>query len=385
MYYTPDIYNPEEGFDLIIAAANKFNTDRFLYAMKYKDWDENKLKLMTEEVAFYKQKLETEFGRLVKFAEVFNKEFATMNNKCYSSALMLLRKLKSGLGETKKLFLKFCPRAHRESVYHAIGNNPVSAFNYSNLTASAYQLDLFEFEGYPPQVESLYHEMEQFFLILIRSMQLCKQVLEDEKRIKSDNKYCKKLYDNFKESVTSEFRDILAVIDRNSEYLLPDGNPAIASRIKYESDETWAGEGFHSFTRTVVKLFAVWQMLNEVKGSDLSRTEILLFGNDEQKVHKLRHIIQHFDELIPDSYHRQHLPAKYVQMFLRLVGIPKGREKAAVEYFNETYLASPDHKYYTVTYSSVNACKRDVMEDLDGLYEEFENDIKTRFEVLSYA
>ena len=140
MYYTPDIYNPEEGFDLIIAAANKFNTDRFLYAMKYKDWDEDKLKLMTEEVAFYKQKLETEFGRLVKFAEVFNKEFATMNNKCYSSALMLLRKLKSGLGETKKLFLKFCPRAHRESVYHAIGNNPVSAFNYSNLTASAYQL-----------------------------------------------------------------------------------------------------------------------------------------------------------------------------------------------------------------------------------------------------
>lgn len=381
MYYSSAICNPEEGIDQIIEAASRFNADRFLYAIKYKDWDEKKLKLKAEEVAFYRKKFETELDKLVEFAKVFNKEFATVNNKCYSSALVLLRKLKSGISETKKLFLDFCPRARRESIYHAIGNNPVSAFNYSNLSANAYQLDLFEFEGYPDCVNELYNEMEKFFMVLIRSIQLCKQVLDDEKQIRSDNKYCKLLYDKFKENVLGVITDLFMMFQRDSECLTEEYNPAIASRNHYENDAAWAPVGYHNYTKTEVKQLIIKQMLDEKEGNDLTRAEILLFGNDVQKVHKYRHIIRHFDELIPDSYHRQHLPAKYVQMFLRFVGISKGREKAAVGYFNEIYLSSARHKFYTIAYQSVNACKQEVMEDLDGSYEEFESDLRNRFGV----
>ena len=379
MYYSSAICNPEEGIDQIIEAASRFNADRFLYAIKYKDWDEKKLKLKAEEVAFYRKKFETELDKLVEFAKVFNKEFATVNNKCYSSALVLLRKLKSGISETKKLFLDFCPRARRESIYHAIGNNPVSAFNYSKLSANAYQLDLFEFEGYPDCVNELYNEMEKFFTVLIRSIQLCKQVLDDEKQIRSDNKYCKLLYDKFKENVLGVITDLFMVFQRDSECLTEEYNPAIASRNHYENDEAWAPVGYHNYTKTEVKQLIIKQMLDEKEGNDLTRAEILLFGNDVQKVHKYRHIIRHFDELIPGSYHRQHLPAKYVQMFLRFVGISKGREKAAVGYFNEIYLSSAGHKFHTIAYQSVNACKQEVMEDLDGSYEEFESDLRNRF------
>lgn len=379
MYFTPTIDNPEKGFDQIIEAASRFNADRFLYAIKYKDWDEKKLKLKAEEVAFYRKKFETELDKLAEFAKVFNKEFATVNNQCYSSALMLLRKLKSGISETKKLFLDFCPRARRESIYHAIGNNPVSAFNYSNISASTYQLDLFEFEGYPDCVNELYNEMEKFFMVLIRSIQLCKQVLEDEKAIRGDNKYCKMLFDEFKENVMGVINGVFMALQRDAECLTEECNPAIASRNLYENDEAWAPVGYHNYTKAEVTQLIVKQMLDEKEGNDLTRAEIMLFGNDVQKVHQYRHIIRHFDELIPDSYHRQHLPAKYVQMFLRFVGIHKGFEKAAVEYFNEIYLSSAGHKFYTIAYQSVNACRQDVKEDLDGSYEEFENDIRNRF------
>ena len=379
MYYTSSISDPEHVIEQIIEAASKFNADRFLYAMRFKDWDEQKLKLKTEEVAFYRGKLEAEFERLVEFAKVFNKEFVTENNKCYSSALLLLRKLKSGISETKRLFMGFCPKAHRESIYHAIGNNPVSAFDYSNLSANAYQLDLFQFEGYPDCVNQLYNEMEQFFMVLIRSIQLCKQVLDDEKKIRNDNKYCKALFDEFKENLTGVLSNFFMLFQRDSEYLTEEANPAIASRNHYENDEAWASVGYHNYTKKEVQHLIVKQVLDEEEGSDLSRVEILLFGNDVQKVHKYRQIIRHFDELIPDSYHRQHLPAKYVQMFLRYVGIAKGHEKAAVEYFNQTYLSTEGHKFYTIAYQSVNACKQDVKEDLDGSYEEFENDVKNRF------
>ena len=87
MYYTANIYDPVGGLDSILMAASKFNADRFLYALEYKNWDERKLELMSNEVATYRRKLESEYDRLVEFSKVFNKEFATMNNTCFSSAL----------------------------------------------------------------------------------------------------------------------------------------------------------------------------------------------------------------------------------------------------------------------------------------------------------
>lgn len=380
MYYnTSTLSDPENGIEEIIQAASKFNIDRFIYAIKYKDWDEKKLKLKAEEVAFYRGKLEAEFDRLVEFAKVFNKEFATMDNKRYSSALTLLRKLKSGIRETKKLFLEFCPRARRESIHHAIGNKPVSAFIYSNISANDYQLDLFKFEGYPDCVNELYNEMEKFFIVLIRSIHLCQQVLDEEKEIRSDNKYCKLLFDKFKENVLGEYANVFILFKRDSEYLTEEYNPAIASRNHYENDEAWAPVGYHNYTKKEVEHLIIKQILDEKAGSDLTGMERLLFGTDEQKVHKLRHIIKHFDELIPDSYHRQNLPGKYIQMFFQYVGIPKGHEKDAVKYFNETYLSSASHKFLTISYQSVNAYKNEVKEDLDGSYEEFANDVRNRF------
>ena len=155
MYFTPKIYDPVEGLDIILVAASKFNAERFLYALEYKNWDEKKLELMGNEVATYRRKLEDEFNRLVEFAKVFNKEFTTMNNKCFSSALVMLGKLRSGISETKKLFMKFCPRAHQETISQVIRNKPMSAYNYAYISADVYQLPLYKFEEYPSCVSGL--------------------------------------------------------------------------------------------------------------------------------------------------------------------------------------------------------------------------------------
>lgn len=379
MYYTAKIYDPAIGLDQIFAAASKFNAERFLYALEYKNWNEEKLELMGNEVATYRRKLENEYNRLVEFAEVFNKEFATMNNKCFSSALTMLRKLRSGISETKKLFMKFCPRARQETITQTILNNPVSAYNYAYISADVYQLPLFEFEGYPSCVSGLYNEMEKFFLLLMRCIQLCKQVLNEERKIKSDNKYCKYLFDEFKHTILREIADIIMMIPRDSDYLSEEKNPAIASRNHYDNDEAWAPVGFHNYSKTEVKQLIIKQVLDEEEGSDLSRTEKILFGNDEAKVHKYRHIIKHFDELIPDTYRRKNIPAKYIQMFFMFVGIPFKLESKAVDYFNEIYLSSANHKFTTVSYQAVNGYKKEVLEDKDGAFKAFSNIIRKRF------
>jgi hypothetical protein len=169
------------------------------------------------------------------------------------------------------------------------------------------------------------------------------------------------------------------MIPRNSEYLSEKNNPAIASRNKYENDEAWAPVGFHNYSKTEVKHLVIKQILDEEEGSDLTKTEKLLFGNDEAKVHKYRYIIRHFDELIPENYRRKNLPAKYIQMFFQFVGIPYKLESDAVDYFNEIYLSSSDHKFTTVSYQAVNSYKKEVLEDKDKAYKAFTNSIKEHF------
>lgn len=379
MYYTANIYDPEKGLEQILMATSKFNAERFLYAMEYKNWDERTMERMGKEVAAYRTKLEEEYDRLVEFAKIFNKEFATMNNKCYSSALIILRKLRSGISETKRIFTKFCPRANKHEFRLTIAHKPASAYEYAYISADDYQLPLFQFEGYPSCVSGLFNEMQKFFLVLIRCVQLCKQVLNDEKKIRSDNKYCKYLFDEFKNKVLREIADIIMMIPRSSEGLSEEKNPAIASRCRYENDEAWAPVGFHNYSRTEVKQLIIKQVLDEEEGSDLTKMEKLLFGNDEQKVHKYRHIIKHFDEMIPEDYHRKNLPAKYIQMFFQFVGIPFKLESDAVDYFNEMYLSSSEHRFTIVSYQAVNGYKKKVLADKDGAYKAFVNELKRRF------
>lgn len=379
MYFSTKINEPEKGFDQIIAAASKFDADHYLYGLQYKNWNESKIELLSAEVSTYRSKLEAEYNRLVDFSKVFNKEFATMDNKCYSSALTMLRKLRSGISETKKLFMRFCPKVTRVQIIQNVVNKPKSAYDYSCIGSDAYQLTLFDFEGYPTCVNGLFNEMEKFFLLLIRCLQLCQQVLEDEKKIRCDNKYCKLLLENFKEKVLSEIEDITCILVRDSEYYTEECNPAIASRNRYDSDEAWAPIGFHNYSRKDVKMLVIKQTLDEEKGSDLTRTERNLFGTDETKVHKYRHIIKHFDKLIPESYHRKHLPAKYILMFFHYIGIQDGKISDAVNYFNEVYNSSPTHHFETVTYQAVIGYKMEVLQDKDGAYKAFAESLKQQF------
>ena len=376
--YTPEICNPEEGFNTILSAASKFDADRFLYAIEYKNWDERKMELLAREVITYRERLEDEYNNLEEFAKIFNKEFATLNNQCYSSAIVLLHKIRSGISETKRLFMRFCPKASRRKTIHTMIDQPKSAYEYSRISSDSYDLSLFEFEEYPPCVSSLFDEMQKFFFVLVRCMQLCNQVLKEEKKIKGDNKYCKYLFDQFKQKVMRCIYDLYKGFSRNSKDLTEE-NRAIASRNMYDNDEAWASVGFHNFTETEVKWLVIKQVFDEEEGSDLTRQERLLFGDDEKRVHRIRQIIQHFDELMPDNCKSKKFPARYIQMFFQHIGLPEKSEKEAVKYFFEVYTSSSTHKYEEVTYEAVNGWKQTVLKDKEGSYKAFAEDLKKRF------
>lgn len=379
MYYTTEIYDPKAGFDVIAIAVAKFNPERFLYALEYKNCDETEMELMARHVAEYRAKLETEYTRLLKFSKTFNKEFVTANNKYFDIALALLRKMKAGMSQTKKIFMKFCPRARRESIRHAIGNIPVSAYEYSYISANTYPLPLFQFDTYPPCVSGLYNEIERFFILFAQCIGLCKRVLAEEKEIRKNKKYCFYLFQEFKRKVLHEIAGMISIFNKDSKELSEEANSAIASRNKYDNDEAWSPFGFHKYPKQEVKFLVIRQVIDEESETGLSKKEILLFGNEKDKVKRIRDIIYNFDDLVPNNYSGSKLPAKMVKMFLQYVGIGKGLEKDAVEYFFETYIENPLHSYERVTYQAVNGCKAEIENDRNGEYKSFVESLQTRF------
>lgn len=373
MFFTSKIINPNEGLDVILDAVIKFNADRFLYALKYKNWDEGYIERMSKETSLYKSRLEQEYIKLKEFSKNFNKEFTTVNNACFDSALILLRKIRSGISETKRIYEKYCPRARQEKAYSYLSdiNRPVSAYRYSYISTDTYQLSLFQFEGYPPCIRGLYNEMEKFFQLLIQSIRLCKSVLLDEQKIKKDSKYCKYLYDKFKEKFLKEIRCILKQLPSAQEALTAMDNPAIASRNSYDNDEAWAPVGFHQFNINDVKLLVAKQELDEQAMSNMTSLERRLFGNDQDKAFRCRYVIQHFDECLPEDYSKKKLDAKAIQMLFQYFGIQHGCVKDAVRYFESIYTNIYGHKYEMVKYAAISAYKDRVKKDEKGEYKTF--------------
>lgn len=356
MGYSPRIYDPETGLKSISDAINKFDCEHFLYALKYKNFDEKKLEAMSKEVADYRLKLEREHVKLVEFAESFNKKFVTDNNQCFDIALILIRRLKSGISEVKRIYMDFCPRFNqRHYPFKIESNKTYSAFEYSFFSQKEFQLTLFELKDYPPCVQGLYNELSKFFFNLNLSLSLCFKVLKDEERIRKDKNYCNYLFEDFKNKMLQEFYGIISLISVNHEDFSPKNNPAIASRVKYSSTKAWAPYGFHNFTVTDVQKLIIKELLEEECEGKFTKEEIILFGNDHERILSMRNIIHHFDELLPDDYHRKNLPGVYIAMFMKWCGIYK--ETPFVNYFNETYNSFPNRKYKVITVSAVNAAK----------------------------
>ncbi len=121
-----------------------------------------------------------------------------------------------------------------------------------------------------------------------------------------------------------------------------------------------------------VEPLIVKQVIESSKGTGITPTEVALFGENEDRVHRCRNIILHFDDLIPAKYRRTKMPARYVQMFFQLVDILYKLEAEAVKYFNEIYLSAEGHRFQTVSYQAVNACKKEVLADKDGAFKAFQ-------------
>jgi len=336
-FYTTQIQSPEGIIDEIIDSASHFNKDILAYALRTSNIDENKINTLTNDIIIRKANLEKEFYRLQDYSKNYNNKFLVDDNKCFSTALRLLRRLRSGIKCTKDIFVSFCPIKHdkirRLELYR---KNRPSAFAKSTLAYNTpYSRDLFYFESFPPCVRRIFEEMTSFFDVLINSMRLCKDVLDEEKWIRADSARCHELYEKAKNELLKECKNIIKIV--NDEFIanMSKSNSLFLKRNKYAREEWFAQDTFHNGLKCDLHDFVLVEAYLNEKNMGLTNYEQSVWGTDVEKVYKIRYIISHFDEMTKATK-KKTLNSKDIYLFAKRCKV-KDDLQSFVVYFNSIY------------------------------------------------
>lgn len=200
MLYSTIVQRDNSGMNQIIAAAEAFSQSGFMESLQLCNFDRHKVEQVTDMVRMYQVRLNIESRELVYFSENFIQQYATDNNKCFEMAINLMRNLKTTITGTMRIFRKFCPVVRRKLWEPRI---KVSALERNRLVYG-FQYELFGLEEYPEYVQTLFHELNTFFSHLITSLQVCKDMIRKEEKVRHDPELLKQIYESSCEEALTE-------------------------------------------------------------------------------------------------------------------------------------------------------------------------------------
>ncbi len=359
MVYTTSLDKTFETIEILINDADAFEKKNVLGALlasnnRFSVEDVNIIIIGVKENIY---KLKKETVALQSFANEFLYQYATNYNKCYETAESLFNRMRSSIAGTKKLYRRFCTTDRRRAPIKDGVRISLSAFTYSNLSSKKPICRLIEFDCYDDCVNVLCDALEEFFRWLLVALKLCRNVIEQEAKIRKDYDGVKQIYENCRDGEIQNINKI--VFDALSKTIITDDELTIR-KANAKSLQEFICDGYHTVDKKTFNTHCLLVTVKEGRRNGLTELESILWSNNHSMVAFVRSAIAHFDELNPEGYADKKtgkikLIAKHVAMFMQWCHITgSGKEKQFVEeYFNKEYQG----KYQCIKSSSVNAAK----------------------------
>ena len=358
MLYSTIVDKNEEGLQMVIDAAEKFEQGRYLNAILDCHLKKNEILMMTEFVREYKAKLSREHLALAKFALTFNSEYATKNNLCFNTAERLFNKIRSTISSSKKIYKKFC-RTIRKRLPASVPQRP-SVFKRSELANDYRSGQMFGIETYDDCVQKLYAQLEDFFLELVKCLALCRMIIMEETNIRNTPERCTQIYKDCYEKMLNNSRIMVRTFKENR---MTPASEMETRKKKAGSLREFICSNFHKYGPDQFQMHVVASELN--KSDDMTDEEKILFGTDNKEfAEKARLVIKHFDELELNAHkgkHKDKHSAYCVASFMLWCGIGATNDNKVrlfvEDYFNKTYKG----EYPEVKTNAVNGAKNTIL------------------------
>lgn len=281
---TCGVYNAEEGV----------NNERIVAGIQYGRAKKEDILALTLNLRNSRGILERELFRLAEFAQVFNKLYATKNNKWFSSAEIMLKKIQSHYLRWRDVLKLTSPRKNRKKRRHNV-EHPIYETSLLNKN-QPFVGDMFGIASFGSLVADLKAELEKFLSDMVKGIKLCQTMLNEEEKIKERPEWIKEIYEDCYNMTVAKNRDtidwLVSIGRANTD------NELYKLMLKYKNKDKFIQEQFHEHTDVKFNDYVFADIVMTLMNNNINSTEQTLWGHDYDKIRLVRFAIAHFDQLI---------------------------------------------------------------------------------------
>ena len=250
----------------VIDSIRDLGEDRFIASILIRNCSPIDIDIRLAEVRRCLSLVHRESLSLAKLELTYNKDFAVLDNKRFSTAEMLFNRLRSSMAYIRKTIRKTCKRSNKNPFNP---NFHPSIFERSVLTKGCCARDLYGITSFEDNVQALYYEQQALFANVILSLSICYRVLKEEKEIKGDPDRCvERLLDQCQRLI-EDMKDIL-----DFSYDIPE--PDIKIMIDNMGIREFAGKNFHETPLKDLAMYVAGNVLFTDSAFDVTACESLI-------------------------------------------------------------------------------------------------------------
>ena len=390
MRTSPHIGNSHlEQMNLILKFILTFDVFNLLYAINGKHLDEDEIISLTNDIREYLVKLKRQKQYLFNFCKTFPKEFASEDNKLVDSSVKISWRMRSGTAGVKKVFKRFC-KVSRKQLPAGVPEH--QAHEVSLISTKNYCLDLFGLSSYPECVKDLFLVMYEFYVDMNECLEEGLRTIKEVEVTRGDAQKCLELLIEACEKSRKNQRvlieammtdpDMRVAVQKNKTISGDDENSVLKEFKKNtDSKELFAQKYYKNCSPKDIDKITIYKVTNESDAEDpyLSFAKIV-FGDDEGKIRRINHVIEHFDELLPDKCKRDKIPAIILFFFYDwcspIVGI-----ESFLKYFDK-YYKEHGGRWKTIGKSAITGARSDHSKCKDDSTQKIKEKMHAQIELL---
>lgn len=329
MRFSTIVEKNDETLLEIIGALDQFEQNRFIASLQARHYTPFQIEQTLDMIRSYQARMNMEARALMKFSESFIQEFATDNNKCFTEAQRYFNRIRSTLCALKKVFQKTTPRSMAQLPE---GAKQPTVFDRSPLSYGACVIDMYGLASYDEVVQQLYHELETLLTTATATLALCHQMIENEAVIRQDVQLLKSIYQNSCQQLLSGMRDYADLMDP----LQVPETELDRRKAKARSMDDFLKSEYHNVAKKELRQFVWLEAVRQGQNNGMTEEETYLWGNNCEKVERVRWAIEHFDTMDVEGQHGK-LDSVVLVCFLKWCTVDSKKEKRLYHYFCNNY------------------------------------------------
>lgn len=239
-----------------------------------------------------------EYSRLQTIQVGFIESYATNYNKRYDTTHLLMNRMRSGISRGLKMLERFCEKKRRKG--HSKSKRKV--IENSKMGLGSYTPSMWGLEPYRESVRVLYKEVVNYTTDLKKCIDLCIFMIEQVDKVRNDPDRAAAIYDKCHKDTVLNNRTI---IKRFLSFKVDLENEIYQKMEDWEKKKkalkNLKAKLYHTLDENEWNDLCIVEEVMEARRQDISNEERALWGDNNEKVKRVRIAYAHLDELEPNG------------------------------------------------------------------------------------